>query len=74
MLAMVYKPHVGCHTWPEASGFTDNKTDMLRTLFHFAGEIESSRKNKIRICMSDLILGIESLDIHLSSRKRLLPS
>jgi hypothetical protein len=71
---MVRKPHVGCYTWPEAPGFPDNKTDMLRTLFHFAGEIECSRKNKVRICMPDLILRIESLDVYLSSRKSLLPS
>jgi hypothetical protein len=71
---MVCKPHVGCYTWPEAPGFTDNKTDMLRTLFHFASEIKGSRKNEVRVCMPDLILRIESLDIHLSGRKSLLSS
>jgi hypothetical protein len=45
---------------------------MLWTLFHFAGEIEGGGEDKVWTCLSNLILGIESLEIHLSCRNGLL--
>lgn len=60
------------HTWPETSGLTDNESDVLRAFFHLTSKIESSSENKIRIGLSYLDFGVESFDIHLCSRQRLL--
>lgn len=45
---------------------------MLRTFFHLACQIEGGSDNEIRVCLADLILDIEPLEIYLSGSKGLL--
>lgn len=61
-------------TWPETSSLSNDESNMLRAFFHFTSQIEGSSDDKIRVCMSNFVLGVEPLDIDLRCRKCLLSS
>ena len=45
---------------------------MLRALLHLAGQIQRRSYDHVRVCPPDLDFRIETLDIKLGSRERLL--
>lgn len=59
-------------TGPEAASLSDDKADVLGAFFHFAGEVERSGDYQVRIRVSDVIFGVEPLDIYLSGSQSLL--
>lgn len=60
------------HTWPQTARFADHKADVLWTLFHLTSKIEGCGEYKVWTCLSNLVLGIEPLEIHLCCRNGLL--
>lgn len=64
--------YIRIHTWPQTARFSDHKADMLWTLFHLTGEVECCGEHKVWACLSNLILGIVSLEIHLGCCNGLL--
>lgn len=65
--------YAALHTWKEGSGFRRDKANVLRAFFHLTGQIERRGKDCVRICPSDIHITIESLNVHLRRRNRLLP-
>lgn len=59
-------------TWPESAGLSNHEADMLGALFHLTSQIEGRGEHKVRICLADLILGIEPLKINLGCSNGLL--
>jgi hypothetical protein len=53
------------HTWPQTACLADHEADVLWTLFHLAGKIKGCGENEVWVCLSNLIFGIEPLEIHL---------
>ena len=60
-------------TWPHIPSLANNHPDMLRTFLHFAGKIECSCYDEIRIGIANLNFDIEASDVDLSRGECLLP-
>lgn len=60
------------NTRPETASLLVYQPDVLRSLLHLAGQVQSSRYYQKRICPSDLDFGIEALDVDLGGGHGLL--
>jgi hypothetical protein len=59
-------------TRPKGVRLTHNQSDMLWTLLHLTGQIYRRRHDQIRICLSQLDLGVEAPDVDLGGGDGLL--
>ena len=59
-------------TWPHVPSFSDNDSDVLRTLLHFASKVERRCQNQVRVCPPHLDFRVEPFDVHLCSGQGLL--